>query len=193
MGRWQAYHEMVGEEPNPMIIRAIRWHLGEYRSAALDLGAGNFRDSKYLLAQGFGRVVAVDSSDESLPFWTPEIEFYQQSIETFEPPRNVFDFACACNVFFFLFEADVVRTVRKVREALHPGGVFVFNVLGPKDDWVTQGSAKSWFSRESVKGLCEGFQTLLLNEIDAPNGAVNRNGVLVPKYWHTFRLILRKS
>ena len=61
MKRWQSYHERAGETPNPIVVSVLKEYV-HTREGALDLGAGNLRDSKFLKNQGLNRVVAVDLS-----------------------------------------------------------------------------------------------------------------------------------
>src|SRR5262249_39912905 len=87
------------------------------RSACLDLGAGNLRDSKFMLAEGFRRVVAVDSSPDSQAFRTEGIELHICPIERFEPEQDAFDFVFSCNALFYLHENQVASVFKKASTA----------------------------------------------------------------------------
>ena len=138
MKKWKAYYERVGKKPNSLVVETLKDFVVS-RSVALDLGAGNLRDSRFMLGQGFSRVVAVDSSKESLAFKTDNIELYIMPIETFRPEMDVFDFASCCNTLFFLTPEQIVEVIQNVKKGLRSGGIFVCNVLGKEDDWVLDG------------------------------------------------------
>lgn len=191
MGRWDQYYQLVGERPNSLVVSVLDEYI-QAREAALDLGAGNLRDAKFLrYAAGFARVVAVDHSEASLMFSTEGVELHIQSIETYEVEASTFDFVISCNTLFFLPEASVEKVFRSVFSGLRTGGVFACNVLGPKDDWVLQGAPVSSFRRSDIRRLCKDFAVIDANPVhfDQPSPTLGRP----PKHWHQWCLVLRKS
>ncbi len=87
MGGICAYHEFIGDIPNHLVASVIET-IPCGRGAALDLGAGNLRDSRYLKKSGFERVVAVDRSEESIPYATEGIELTIKPIEKYRPAKG---------------------------------------------------------------------------------------------------------
>ncbi len=189
MGRWDQYYQRVGERPNSLVVSVLEEYV-HARGAALDLGAGNLRDSKFLKHMGFARVVAVDHSEESLAFSTEGVELHIQPIQAYEAELDAFDFVISCNTLFFLSEASVEEVFRNVLSSLRTGGVFACNVLGPEDDWVSQGASVSSFQEGDIARLCAGFEVIDANPVhfDQPSSVTDRP----PKHWHRWCLVLRK-
>lgn len=187
--QWIRYHERVGEKPNSLVVSVLEQYV-EKRGAALDLGAGNLRDSRFLKRMGFSRVVAVDSSDESLAFSADGVELHIRPIQTYAAKANTFDFVISCNTLFFLPDALVEEVFESVLLGLRSGGVFACNVLGPKDDWVLRGAPVSSFQKSDIVRLCEGFEVIDANPVhfDQPSPVAGRP----PKHWHQWCLVLRK-
>src|ERR1700733_10115327 len=98
---WDHYHDVAGDTPNPLTVGVLSCHTGK-RLAAFDLGAGNMRDAKYLLKQGFCTVTAVDMSVGCLPYVTTNILFERIAIQDWKPLPRSFDFGISCNTFFYL-------------------------------------------------------------------------------------------
>jgi hypothetical protein len=190
MKKWQEYYNHVGEKPNSLVVRALDNYVCE-RSLALDLGAGNLRDSKYLLSQGFKRVIAVDSSDEALAFQVPGIELHISPIQSFVPEHNTLNLALSCNTLFFLSTRDIKTVITNVQNGLHLNGIFVCNVLGEEDGWIAENKPVSWFTPESFKGLFDDMEILWVNE-SKHLGAACRNGTRQSKFWHQLSIAVRK-
>ena len=113
MSKWTQYHERVAEKPNSLVVSILE-NFVTGKSACLDLGAGNLRDSKFLLAQGFKRVVAVDKSEESLGFLSDGIDLHIVPIESYEIEKDTFDFVFSCNTLFFLAPYQVALLFKKI-------------------------------------------------------------------------------
>ncbi len=187
--KWDQYHDRVGEKPNSLVVSVLEQYV-EKRGAALDLGAGNLRDSRFLKRRGFARVVAVDYSDESLAFSTDGVELHIRSIQAYEVKANTFDFVISCNTLFFLPGALVEEVFESVLSGLRSGGVFACNVLGPEDDWVLRGAPVSFFRESDILRLCRGFEVIDANPMhfDQASSVAGRP----PKHWHQWCLVLRK-
>lgn len=192
MKQWQSYHERVGEIPNPIVVSVLKEYV-HTREGALDLGAGNLRDSKFLIKQGFKRVVAVDFSQESYAFLTEGIELEICPIQIYEPEANTFDFAVSCNTLFFLTFRSVTEVFRNVFEGLRSGGVFACNVLGSEDDWGVCGGGPSVssFTEETLRSLCKDFKILDIGE-SRNHAHVNTPEGLANKFWHQWSIVVQK-
>ena len=190
MDRWGSYRRQVGTQPNPIVGNVLsRYKVA--REKALDLGAGNLRDSKFLKSVGFKHVVAVDLSPESPTFLTEGIELETCSIEAYRPEANTFDFVISCNTMFFLTSENAEVVFRNIFEGLRSGGIFVCNVLGPEDDWIREGRPMCSFTKESLTTICGGFRILGMNETKDYANTVTPAG-LSTKFWHQWSVALQK-
>lgn len=166
---WVEYHLSVGNHPNHLVMGVLNgYEIG--RSACLDLGAGNLRDSKALLKQGFKRVVAVDHSNDSLPYVTEGIELIIMPLESFVIDTDTFDFIFSCNTFFYLPYDHIKDLVQRVHKGLKSGGIFACNVLGEYDRYIKTKSDTSRFTEENLERLFESFEVLGQGEAIDPTG-----------------------
>lgn len=88
------------------------------RETALDLGCGDgtFHD---ILIHNDVAVDAVDQAEQS--FDSDKITFYQEALETFNPPR-IYGLVLARYTLHFLDAADAKTVVRRVKQATRSGG-----------------------------------------------------------------------
>ncbi len=174
-----SYYDQVGNRPNTMVTDVVR-QLVRGRTAALDLGCGNFRDSRWLKRQGFVRVVAVDPADVK-GYLHDGIEFNQIRIEDFLIPEGAYDFIAACSVFHYLHVDNIVALVPSIMRGLRSGGVFSFNVLGERDGWIQDGLERACFTSESFTRLIAPYRSLCeAKELELTLG----------KKWHMFYAVL---
>ncbi len=186
MGGIRAYHEFIGDNPNHLVASVVET-IPCGRVAALDLGAGNLRDSRYLKRSGFERVVAVDRSEDSIPYAAEGIELTIKPIEKYRPAKGVFDLIVSCNTLFFLRNMEVEQLLQTMHKALRPNGIIAFNVLGNDDPWSTD-PKKSAFSKAEVLALTQRFKTETFDEVRADR----TNAIGGSKFWHHWVLVLRK-
>ena len=72
---------LEGHPPRPLLLNALAYV--EFHGRALDLGAGPLNDSRYLLSQGFKKVVALEPASAALP---PASSMASPSFRTHLPP-----------------------------------------------------------------------------------------------------------
>lgn len=186
MSSWMSYYRQVGDKPNSLVVQALK-DFKRPKTAALDLGAGNLRDSKFLKKSGFKRVTAVDSSHEARAFAVDGIDLRIGSIADFRPDESTYTLASCCNTLFHLNLSEIESVFRNVLLGLRPKGIFLLNVLGDDDDWAIAKSTVVTFSEESLVAMCHGFKIVHAKE--------HRGGRKINKqfvYGHEFCLMLRK-
>jgi SAM-dependent methyltransferase len=185
MKDWSLYHQAVGNTPNSLVELVLRNHLGQ-RLRAFDLGAGNMRDAKFLLQQGFKEVTAVDEDPAAETFVVPGIDFKCQSITKYKLAKNSFDLGISCNTLLYLSFFEVSQVLEIVYKGLRPGGIFGCNLLGMNDDWVrTYNPRVSFLQLADVKVLKEKYRPLKLESTEWD--ALDSNGI--QKHWHFWNLL----
>lgn len=184
---WRRYYaSAAGRAPRPH-LRAALSHV-QRPGTAIDLGAGDGVDSRFLLAEGW-RVVAIDK--------TPGLG---ERIGLDAGPRldardttfaDVDDLPAADLVFAgyslpFATEAEFTHVWSQLTAALVPGGVFAGQLFGDRDDWAHLDDVRT-HTAEQVRDLLAGWHVLLLDEVerDGPSGRG-------PKHWHVFDIIARR-
>jgi SAM-dependent methyltransferase len=191
MDDWTAFYvEQTGRDPRPTLLRAL-----ELRDAApgfaLDLGAGEGSDTRFLLQQGW-RVHAIDAADEAEPRIRSNVPAALRTKLTVEqrpfedilelPPADLAyaGFAlpfCSPAAFPVLWEA--------IREALVPSGWFAGQLFGPHDTWAGRADM-NFHDRAEVEQLLEGMDVLELVEEDQDGAMVGGT-----KHWHVFHVVAR--
>lgn len=160
------YYHRASEHPTAFVREVLRL-FNPARGAAIDLGAGNLRDAKYLLRRGFRRVVAVDNSSKVLEFDAAGVEVVIADIEEYLPGSESFDLALCHNTLYFLSKAGVERVLGNVYTYLNPGGIFAFVTLGPGHSQCLRKFKHPdapYYSREALMHLCSRFSILGIAE-----------------------------
>ncbi|MEO7006112.1 MAG: class I SAM-dependent methyltransferase [Terrimesophilobacter sp.] len=186
------YAAQVGREPRPTLLRALELR-GGTPGFALDLGAGEGSDTRFLLQQGW-YVHAIDGADgaddriragTSAALW-PNVTVEQRAFEDIVelPPADLVysGFAlpfCGPAAFPVLWEA--------IRESMLPSGWFAGQLFGPHDTWAGR-TDMNFHDRAAVNQLLAGLDILELIEED-------RDGAMVggTKHWHVFHIVARAT
>lgn len=180
MGGWYgedlAYIHDVGHaefalESAPGILKILD-HRGINDGLVVDLGCGSGLWARELVDAGY-RVFGIDVSEAMIEIArrrTPEAEFRVGSLFEVEIPRCVVVTAVS-EVLNYLFDAEnedlgPIRLFRRVYDALVPGGIFVFDVLGPGQ--VPPGTRAKGFS------VGKDWAVLSEREEDAGRGTMER-------------------
>jgi SAM-dependent methyltransferase len=158
---------------------------GIHDGLVVDLGCGSGLWARELVDTGYG-VLGIDISEAMIELSrnkVPEAEFELGSLFEVELPRCRAVTAIS-EVLNYLFDAEneergLGRLFRRVHDALVPGGVFVFDVLGPGQ--VPPGA--------TTKGFSVGEDWAVLSELeeDAERGTMERRIVSFRKAGECYR------
>ena len=158
---------------------------GIHNGLVVDLGCGSGLLARELIDAGY-RVLGIDISEAMIELSrnrVPEAKFRVGSLFEVEIPPCVAVTAIS-EVLNYLFDAEneelgLARLFRRVHEALVPGGVFVFDVLGPGQ--VPLG--------EKTRGFGVGEDWAVLSELeeDAGRGTMERRIVSFRKVGEYYR------
>lgn len=196
MPNWQIYYRATETRPpRPTLLRALASFAAEGRGPgllAVDLGSGIGRDALPLLRSGW-RVLAVDREQAALD----ELEARAaaeslaglrtrcQSLERVRLPGC--DLVNASFSLFGCRPAAFPRLWRRVVAALHPGGRFAGQILGPRDSWAGS-SERSVLERTELD--------LLLHPLDLEQLEEEETDTVTPigeaKHWHIWHVNARR-
>jgi tellurite methyltransferase len=118
-----------GVKASPIVIKAARLVTAKNPSA-LDLGAGQGRDSLFLSAAGF-QVTALDKSEVGLS----QIKAVDNKIKTIAVDiaqysfGQKYDLIISINVLHFLSKADFLKAIKKIKSATAPNGIIAISIL----------------------------------------------------------------
>jgi len=182
---WTLYYAQVGQDPNPVVCGVLARDV-EHRGAALDVGAGNYRDSNYLLAAGFKKVVAVEPSIYAPP---PPcgIELLEMQLQNLNFPYNMFDYIICCNTLFHVSAADTLVFLAHAKQWLRPRSVLLCNVLGERDDWAAAGS-NEYLTDKAIQSLDRLLPGVWRDSEETTNTDSSGN----PKHWHVWTLVYKR-
>jgi hypothetical protein len=195
---WSQYYQNTkGRAPSRYLVTAVSM-LSQSQlppnQCAIDLGCGDGVDMRFLLQAGFD-VIGVDNYSGAhmeliktlegfdKPLW----EFVNQSMETFDFPRC--GLINASSSLFFNSREAFLSVWESMRTSLDVGGFLVVDVLGDKDDWVSE-RGYGGFTKMELSNLLNGYEVLLLDE-DEPESRFCADKV-TQKTWHTFSVIAKK-
>lgn len=186
---WQRFVEATaGQPPWPRLVAASQIFLQP--GDALDVGAGAGRDSRYLLENGW-RVTSVDASTHSVAALRGlaslgDLTVVQSAAQDFTPAD--YDLVNAQFSLPFIPSVLFPATVKRLQDAVRPGGVMAATFFGPHDEWNTPGTEITFLTRREVEALFEGWNVKELDEVDE-DGSTATGG---SKHWHTFNVVARR-
>ena len=187
--KWKSFFEQTKEKPpRGSLVAAI--DKVRARDAALDLGAGAMRDTKFLLAQGFKRVTAVDA-EESVAEYAVTLDDARLTVvfskfESFDFPKDTYDRINAQYSLAFTAPSEFDRVFINAKTSLRKGGIFVGQFFGPRESW-TSNKNLTFRSRTEVEEMLNDMQILSLQEEEKDDVIEG-----VPKHWHLFHVTARK-
>lgn len=187
--KWENFYKLTKNRPPwPLLVEAV--NLLSQRKAALDIGCGAGRDSRFLLEEGF-RVTALDSDPNAVALMTSFSQDYlrvvQSSFETFD--FETYDLVNAHFALPFLSEEYFHVVFARIKEALHAGGLFVGQFFGVNDEWNTPENQMTFLTREQAEDELRGLKTLVFREEDIDSHVADGT----PKHWHVFHIIAQKA
>lgn len=202
---WTTYYDAVaGKPPRETLMRALdEWEKDPDRAPqvgehlAIDLGAGEGRDTRELLRRGF-RVVAVDPHPDSARRMHESIsgtdsewvEIENMAIEAFASaggPCGPFEIVNASFSLPFVHPSNFAFVWSWIRMVLAPGGYFAGQFFGPRDSWADI-PGRSHFTRQQVEEMLSGLFLVQFEESEKDGQDAEGNA----KHWHVFHVVARK-
>ena len=187
---WDRFYGFTKDSPPwPLLIRAAA--LAPEKGAALDLGAGAGRDTRYLLGQGFS-VTSVDAEPASAALLraieSDRLRVVRSSFQDFDFTGAPFDLISAQFALPFIPRAHFAQVFARITSALAPGGVFAGQFFGDRDEWATSERDMTFVTRQEAESLLRALETIELTEEDEDGHKADGS----PKHWHIFHILARK-
>lgn len=198
--RWVRYYDAVaGRPPRDTLLRALAAIDAEGGPAsdalALDLGAGDGRDTVELLRRGY-RVIAIDVEPRAFERLRarPDLlrpEALETVIARFE--EVAIPSADLINASFSLPFCPPDRFPalwRRVVAALKPGGRFAGQLLGVRDDWARAGREEvTAFEKDAALALLRDLVIERFDEEETDSATATGR----PKHWHLYHVVARRA
>jgi len=193
---WPGYFkEVLGKPARETLVAALESFEREGRSPglAVDLGAGEGRDTLELLRRGW-RVVATDGNPDAFDFLWPRVpEDQRERLTTQEAPFAAMqippcDLVNASFALPFCERKDLPELWRKIVAAIRPGGRFSGQLFGDRDSWAILPD-RTHQSRAEAEAMFRGFAFEMFKEEEKDETPEVRN----PKHWHVFHIVASKG
>ncbi len=193
---WPGYFNAVlGKGARDTLIAALNSfeQEGFYNGFAIDLAAGEGRDSLELLSRNW-KVLATDNHPEAFPYlWKRVPEVLKPLLTTTEVDFHDMKFPDSdmVNASFalpFCEPRHFEGLWNKIVASIRPGGRFAGQFFGSRDTWASLPN-RSHHSREEVLKLLEGFSIEMMREEERDDPPELRN----PKHWQIFHIVAKKQ
>lgn len=191
---WPGYFAAVaGRPPRETLLRALELFGSSPPGFAIDLGAGEGRDTAPLLARGW-RVLAIDGHPEAVrriaaradipPAARARLEVRRAMLESADLPPC--DFLNASFTLPFCRPEHFPALWSRIVAAIRPGGRFAGQFFGPRDDWAALPD-RTHHSLAQVRALLSAFSIEFFQEEDKDG----QDSLSHPKHWHAFHVVAR--
>lgn len=124
--------KVFGSKPTDCVVESVKLMHDYANKIALDIGAGQGRNSKYLLDAGF-HVVAIDNSPVACQQLSGlgyrDIEIINTDIFNFHFELNKYDLILFINVLHFLDKDKAITILNRVKKSLKPSGIITISIL----------------------------------------------------------------
>jgi SAM-dependent methyltransferase len=192
---WPGYFGAVlGKPPRDTLVAALDAFAREGLTDgfAIDIAAGEGRDSLELLARGW-RVLATDNHPAAFPLLWPRVPADQATRLTtldvdfadMQVPRC--DLVNASFALPFCEPHHFPALWEKIVAALAPGGRFAGQFFGDRDTWASM-PGRTHQSRDEVLALLRDFDIEMMREEEKDDPPDLR----APKHWHLFHVVAKK-
>ena len=174
--------------PSKLLVEALPF-VSYTTGRALDLGCGAFKDSMFLLEQGF-IVDAVDNA-ENVAALAPQhngLTFYHQSFSEFTFNEGQYDLINAQFSLPFTPPNTFTEVWDKVVSSLPLGGVFAGQLFGPEDGFADR-PEMTFLDRQAVESLFTSFMVRTFVE----SKRTSKTATGHDKFWHIFDVIGSKT
>lgn len=200
---WKEYYELIEKKDHTKNLeKAINYC--EQKDFALDLGAGNLRDTKFLLDQGFN-VTAIDTSSVSASIAeqlnNPLLTMFPKAIREYDFPDNHFSLVNIQGTIFHFHKDRFKIVLNNIKKTLKQGGVFCVDFIGEKDDWNTSDRTNIILTKEKLDILQEDFEIKSLHDYEKDEtqetadlkAKYKNDETYKPKHWHHIDIIAIKK
>jgi SAM-dependent methyltransferase len=195
---WGKYYELVKDASHSGVLEKAIEQYAPQEGYALDMGAGNLRDTKYLLQKGY-TVTAIDSSPLSIQMAqnldNPNLEMFGDVVGNYSFPPEHFSIVNAQGLLFHFQKPRFLFLIQKIYETLKKGGVLSANFIGEKHSWNYEATSKTIVNKKELEEILEGFEIVFLKEFeeDESEETVKIKGKEKPTHWHAINVIAVKK
>ena len=178
---------------HPLLVYALS-RTGLRPGPALDIGAGGFAESRYLLDRGFD-VDAVDPDPVSHELAKTVVgdrsrfTMSHNAIENYQIPPLAYSLVVALHVLPFIPIDTVDRVAADIVGGLRSGGVLCCTHFGVRDSWAVSDLPISGVTERRAAELFAGLRPVFFGVSEHDGFDLEGNA----KHWHVLRQVLIKA
>lgn len=194
MNDWKKYIINTRDsKPRPLTVEGLGYQTET--GQALDLGAGNLNDTRFLVEKGFS-VTAVDNepfvAELANELNLSNIHIVISTFSQYQFPVEYFDFVTSQLSLCFQSQEDFDAVFPKIISSMKSRAVFAFDLFGINDDWNKENlTGRIFFTDDQVVQLLHREDLVVIkNETKEWDGSTAAG---TQKHWHTFQVIVRKK
>lgn len=192
---WPGYfRSVIGKPARETLLAALKSFEAEGVATgfAVDLGAGEGRDTLELINRGW-KVLATDGSPDAFNLLWPRVPESRKHLLTTVEASYADTQIPACDLLNASFalpfcEPKDFRSLwQRIVNAIRPGGRFAGQLFGDRDSWARLPD-RSHQTKAEVDAMLAGFDIEMLNIEEKDETPDVRN----PKHWHVYHIVARK-
>lgn len=185
---WEKYYKKTGLGPRKLLIKATLYL--KNKDNALDLGAGNLRDTIYILKKGFKNIDVVDKQrevKECAENLGPRVHTHIVHFDKFILKKK-YDIINAQYALPFMRKEKFEEFFEKAKKSLNTKGVITGQFFGERDSWKNK-KIMTFINVKKAKKMLNGLKVVyFLEEEKDGTTALGEQ-----KHWHVFHFIARKE
>lgn len=186
-----SYTKSAGlRNPDPKLRQIINF-LKKKKGRALELGAGQLIESRYLASKDY-QVDSYDQDVESAKIYSElndsNINFEQKDISSLMLPSDTYDIALSLLTLPFLKKDKFISVVTSMKKSLKVGGILYISMFGPLDEWAGQGGSMIFVSRKELEDLFYDYKIRELTDEQRIGNTAQGD----EKFCHLFKIIAQK-
>ena len=186
---WNEYYKKVKKNPRKLLVKAIKY--AKNKNYALDLGAGNLRDTRYLLKNKFMHIDAVDKSKEIYQFAkelnNEKITIYRMTFNKFNFDKK-YDLINAQYSLPFMNKKDLFKVLPKIKKSLNKSGIFTGEFFGVRDSQ-NRDKSMTFLDIKEAKKIFNNLKLIYFYEEEKDG----KTAIGEEKHWHIFHFIAKKK
>lgn len=189
---WDKYYQKhANREPRKLLVEAVSFC--QKKEMALELGAGALTEARYLLKEGFEKVIAIDDSDQfqimAGKSMGDDLEMCVVSFHNLHLDKEKYNLVSAQFSLPFYGPDGFPGFVKMIVESLKPGGIFVGQFFGVNDSWNVPNSKLVFHTKKQISDLLSDLEMLKLEEVERDIVDDNKKN----KHWHIYNFIVKKT
>lgn len=175
----------------PLVVRALKVMGSGRGRRALDIGAGDLSNARYLLDRSFDvDVIDLDTAvaARAAALDHPGLRAFTTDIRRYPIEPGRYHLVVALSVLSFLPPPAISQVLEAVRAGLTDEGLLCCTLLGDRASWARRGPPATAFTRAECRQLVSGWRDVRFTEIEFDG----TDAFGADQHWHWCSMLLRR-